>query len=226
MVLQSSGAISLSQIRDEFGGGSNPVSLSKYHQNVIQANYTNNVPVVGVPNVGAPIGLGHFLGKSMPMFPPTDLSPAYTVTLSGLAYGNGTYNVSATVERNGSGTAANAFNKNGTFWQINPYTSATSTFSGVVYPGDYVQIKLPHTIRAIRYSITTMSINNPLQWALGGSTNGTSWTFLDQRSYATNLASNTTYYYDVSNPGLYSHFRFVYMRSTGAYPVLRGLKIY
>jgi hypothetical protein len=38
--------------------------------------------------------------------------------------------------------------------------------------------------------------------------------------------TNTTYTYDVSNPGLYSWFRWVYIRGDGTFPILRGLKLY
>jgi len=59
MAIQSSGAISLSDLQTEFGG-SNPISLSEYYQNaspdLVTANNTN------VPNTGNPIDLSDFYG--------------------------------------------------------------------------------------------------------------------------------------------------------------------
>lgn len=224
MVLQTTGVIAFGDIRDEFGG-SNPMRMAHYNYTTIQTNFTNNIPVDGLPAASNLISASNFYGKSMPMYPPTTLPTAYTTTLSNLTYGNGVYNISATVERNGAGTAARAFNLDGTFWQINPYTNPTSTFSGSNYVGDYVQIQIPQTIRVIRYSIRTLGINNPLEWALGGSTNGTTWTLLHYINNAS-VTNFTTYEYAVVNPGLYSYFRFVYIRSNGTYPTLAGLKIY
>lgn len=59
MALQSSGAISLSQIQSEFGG-SNPISLSEYYQNASPDLVTSNN--TGVPNTGNPISMSNFYG--------------------------------------------------------------------------------------------------------------------------------------------------------------------
>ena len=62
MALQSSGAISLSDLQTEFGG-SNPISLSEYYQNaspdLVTANNTN------VPNTGNSIDLSDFYGATL-----------------------------------------------------------------------------------------------------------------------------------------------------------------
>ena len=60
MVLQSSGAISFSNIQTEFGGA-NPISLSEYYSNS-GAGYT--IGSSGIPNTGSSISLSQFLGKS------------------------------------------------------------------------------------------------------------------------------------------------------------------
>lgn len=61
MAIQSSGAISLSDLQTEFGG-SNPISLSEYYQNadpdLVSSNNTN------VPNTGNPIDLSDFYGAT------------------------------------------------------------------------------------------------------------------------------------------------------------------
>lgn len=59
MALQSSGAISLSDIQTEFGG-SNPISLSEYYQNADPDLVTPNN--TGVPNTGSSISISDFYG--------------------------------------------------------------------------------------------------------------------------------------------------------------------
>ena len=61
MALQSSGAISLSDIQTEFGG-SNPISLSEYYQNASPDLVTDNN--TNVPNTGNPISLSNFYGAT------------------------------------------------------------------------------------------------------------------------------------------------------------------
>jgi hypothetical protein len=155
------------------------------------------------------------------IYPPLDLPESYSPTINGQSYGNGTYNIQTTAERNGPGTAANAFNTNGKFWQINPFNKKDNIFSGQNFNGDYVQIQLPNSITVSSYKITTTGINNPIEFVLGGSTDGNTWTLLDHQNVSLN--TNTTYTYNI-NEGLYSYFRFVYLRSDGTYPVLTGLK--
>lgn len=62
MVLQSIGAISLSQIQTEFGG-SNPISMSEYYTN---ANPTFTAGTNGIPASTAPLNAATFQGKSRP----------------------------------------------------------------------------------------------------------------------------------------------------------------
>lgn len=81
MALQSSGAISLSDLQTEFGG-SNPISLSEYYQNaspdLVTANNTN------VPNIGNPIDLADFYG-AISQFSFTISTNAQEANLSTLA---------------------------------------------------------------------------------------------------------------------------------------------
>ncbi len=222
MALPSSGQMSLSNVRAQFGG-SEPVRMSDYYQNALQSNLTQGVVVAGVPAVGSSISLSNFYGSRMPQFPPANLAQGYAPTLTGLAYGNGTYNITATVERNGGGTAAHAYNTSGLFWQINPFTNPTTTLSGTGYVGDYVQIEMPQAIRVLRYVLTTAASNNPLEWAIGGSMDGTTWTLVDYRTHAS-IASFTTFTYQAQTPGVFRFLRFVYIRSSGFYPTLSGLR--
>ena len=157
-------------------------------------------------------------------YPPTNLS-GYSTTISGQPYGNGTYTVSATVERNGAGTAANAFGTTST-WQINPYpTSRTMVVSGTTYTGEWVQLLMPSSIIVKRYSFTTAASNNPLSWTIAGSTDGTTWYLLDYQNLST-IDWFTTYTFNISNSTSYNYYRFVYIASNGTYPVLSNFKFY
>jgi hypothetical protein len=60
MVLQSNGEISLLDLQNEFGG-SNPINLDEYYQN-INNGYTNGVS--GIPNNGNALSLNNFYGKN------------------------------------------------------------------------------------------------------------------------------------------------------------------
>ena len=75
MVLQSSGAISFSNIQTEFGGA-NPISLSEYYSNS-GTGYTSGIS--GIPNTGSSISLSQFLGKSKTIV-------NYMVSGTGLGY--------------------------------------------------------------------------------------------------------------------------------------------
>lgn len=224
MVLTSSGPISFHDIAIEFGGNTSNISFHDYFVGV-DTLYTDGTS--GIPGPNNPISLHQFLGKGYPMYPPVNFNQSYAYTVSGSGYGDGYYSYTATTERNGGGTCAFAFSTDGNFWQLNPFYPQNNYFSGNNYYGDFVQITFPRQVRVFKYSLYTSNINNPNQWALGASNDGSNWTFLDYRDFgAITMPNWTTYSYYVSNPGHYQYFKFVYMRSDGAYPALQGLKIY
>lgn len=61
MVIQTSGSISMSQLRTEFIGGSAPISFGSLYQN--DAN-KYCIAVDGIPNTGTPIQVSMFYGKA------------------------------------------------------------------------------------------------------------------------------------------------------------------
>lgn len=161
------------------------------------------------------------------VYPPINLPNGYSNTVSKQPYGNGLYKISTTTERNGAGTAASAFNEDGNFWQLNPYKKVDTMLSDKKFNGDYVQLELPNPINITGYYFTTMNINNPTEWALGGSNDGNKWTYLDYHNFGNiRMPFNKKYIYNVSNPGSYKFIRFIYIKSDGDYPVLRGLKVF
>lgn len=147
-----------------------------------------------------------------------------STVISGQLYGNGTYTVSATVERL-SQKAPYAFGTT-SFWQLNPYpTSRTMVVSGTTYTGEWVQLVMPSSIIVKKYSLTTTGINNPISWVIAGSTDGTTWYLLDYKNFST-INVNTTYNFYISNSTSYNYYRFIYIASDGSYPVLYNLKFY
>jgi hypothetical protein len=69
MPVVASGAISFSDIENEFGGQSTTgISISEYYQNA-NPSYTSGV--TGIPNVNAAISIDMFYGKSKPGPPPS-----------------------------------------------------------------------------------------------------------------------------------------------------------
>lgn len=85
MAIQGSGAISFSDLQDEFGG-SNPISLSEYYQDadpdLVTANNTN------VPNIGNPISPSDFYGAKTE-FPMTIAANSQEVDLYAAAVAAG-----------------------------------------------------------------------------------------------------------------------------------------
>ena len=74
MPVVASGAISFSDIENEFGGVSTTgISISEYYQNAVPS-YTSGV--TGIPNVNAAISIDMFYGKSKPAAPPSTYPPA------------------------------------------------------------------------------------------------------------------------------------------------------
>jgi hypothetical protein len=61
MVIQTSGSISMTQLRSEFVGGSAPISLASLYQNA-SSGYA--IAVDGIPNTGVPLQVSMFYGKA------------------------------------------------------------------------------------------------------------------------------------------------------------------
>ena len=183
MVLHSSGAIALSDLRAEFNG-TYPINMSDYYTD--GKSFTTGVS--GVPQRNAPIKLGHFYGKSKERstapvsgnkYPPGDgLMTANTVTISpqlvqgttDVYYGGGTYTTSASAQYSTPSEvwgAYAAFNymvggAGHTGWAAPGYNNVNGAYSlttpvtvanNVSYVGQWVQIACPSAFRLSGYSI-------------------------------------------------------------------------
>jgi len=120
------------------------------------------------------------------------------VTLSNLAYGNGTY-VITTDGYGGSNQAYNAFNKvltdqwtsYGGFSGGSNYSRPSKTINGVSYPGPWIAIQLPDTLFLDGYDLTPFSLAlAPKKFFIfAKNTEDLDWTLIDTR---TNLSTGWT----------------------------------
>jgi len=155
-------------------------------------------------------------------YPPQALT-TNTTTVSGAAYGNGTYVVTAS---SGAATAYRAFDDQTGFDQwwmdsgnYNASTGAyqgafsTTTASGSNLAGEYLQVQMPSSVVPLSYSITPrqesyyLERRNVTKWWLVGSSNGSAWDILDsQETEWTSTAAKT---FNLATNTAYSYFRIV-----------------
>lgn len=154
-------------------------------------------------------------------YPPQALT-SNTTTVSGAAYGNGTYVVTAS---SGAATAYRAFDGQTGFDQwwmdsgnYNASTGAyqgafTTTASGSNLAGEYLQVQMPASLVPLSYSITPrqesyyLERRNVTKWWLVGSSNGSTWDILD--SQETEWSSTADKTFNLSTNTAYSYFRVV-----------------
>lgn len=154
-------------------------------------------------------------------YPPVSLAAAGTsnpasTTLSGQTYGNGPYTYSASTQYstgegvfalfNGSGVATSYTTAGG----VDSYNGSTGVFtgststtvSGTVYTGAWVQLQLPYAIYPTGYYRTSGQSRNELSHVFAGSRNGTTWTLLNSaieppymKTRMINLNITSSYFY-------------------------------
>jgi hypothetical protein len=192
------------------------LSLSNKYQSFINASYSNL--------------------NNQYQYPPASLTIGTLITtLSGNAYGNFTYTISASSSFANLGPEK-AFQYpliNANYWNISssPYSTAAGTlrsyatttfgtsiinYSNVIY-GEWIQIQYQNPIVLQSYSITGISNVStyntaPATWYLLGSVEGTKWYQLDNRSNISNWISTgtTNTYSGFSN--VYTNIPFNYYR--------------
>ena len=158
-------------------------------------------------------------------YPPKPLNTAtYVTNINNSSYGNGTYIVSASVERGGPGTSANAFSGTGSyssvsdFWQINPFpTNTTTLVSGKNIIGEWLQLQLPYAITITKYSTFFGSINVVGQWIIAGSNDGNNWTLLDSQNPNGSGFNKSMYFntlsFNINSTNAYNYYRFIFMNT-------------
>ena len=169
------------------------------------------------------------------MYPPLRLS-SNSHTVSGHAYGNGTYTCSASSIYSTTWDAYMGYNYstdiNLCWSSVFAYNSAynpsyigtfTTTSSGVVFRGEWNQIKLPNSITLQGYKLfpprypAYFTSDCPQTWVLCGSSDGTTWNTIHIQDTAViaNNGSPSSFMYSV-NPGTpYNHYRIVILTIRG-----------
>lgn len=231
MVLTTSGAVKFSDIQTEFGG-SDAIKLSEYYIGAGNITTTSGA-LAGIPSSGSSISVSQLRGKwknSEPnRYPPVALSDN-TTTLSGNAYGNGTYVCSTSYMYDSTyNQPYKAFDYNEGDWAsgwscagmynetTGLYTGTTTTTAtnGTSYNGEYLQIQFPVNLKLCKWSIiprndfTPLNITNrlPSTYYILASNNGSSWNFITSISDLNNTGTITYEYYYVSQG--YPYWRLV-----------------
>jgi hypothetical protein len=155
-------------------------------------------------------------------YPPVGLT-ALTTTLSGQAYGNGTYAISASPLGNwtdpwrlfdrviNSVTIADSYNFNSGFPNNLTYTLATN---GTNYWGEWVDLTLPEPIHPVAYVVNPGpdgARQTTQHTLLGSPDGGTTWVHLHSKPYGD--VEWTFYTYPVSSDMAFSQFRLVLERA-------------
>ena len=161
----------------------------------------------------------------------TETDLAYQGTVTGQATGNGTYYVttSSSMMTYGAGRLAKSTGWDyftgtgelvgfGGIYANNVQTSTTVTSydSTSTYTGEYVQFHLPTAIYLSSYKfgcMNTFAYNAPQNFAMFGSTNGSTWHFIDiHTDYAGNAYNQLITFskLNVSVSTAYSYFRFAF----------------
>lgn len=189
----------------------------------VDANGTETAPYPITVTEGSATSLSASLGTKYPPAPMT----AATTTLTGQAYGNGTYVATQSSfygpEPNAVGWAAfdynpNTYHSSDVLYNTNTGVhtgTTTTTVGGVSVKGEWLQLQLPAPILLRSYVMTPRSTSysssrQPGSFVLAGSTNGSTWTQVDARTgvYYANRVPSTTF--AVPSPSVqYSYYRLI-----------------
>ena len=177
-------------------------------------------------------------------FPPAALTNGvYSTTISGAAYGNGTYVISQSANGWADYKVWKLFNFTyggfGDFWHTNDTFTATGNYyagsENIVsgYNGEWVKIQMPVSIYLSKYRIwprTDVSTSDPRDWRLYGSSNGSTWTLLDTQTNVsgwTRTVSESNYKeFTVSVSASCSYFALVVNRSYNSSMQMSELRFY
>lgn len=179
-------------------------------------------------------------------YPPAALTTTagtpVSTTLSGQAYGDGQYTASSGPNLlSGFGPSMifdwTSGSPNSSLWTIGSatYSSSTGAYdtslaAGVTggvqttggVSGEWVQLQLPVAIVLTSYTLTgresAVSSQNPKNWTLFGSNNGTTWSSIDTRSGITSWSGQNfgTVSYSLTNSTAYNYFRLVISANQGS----------
>ena len=180
MPVVASGAISFSDIENEFGGQSTTgISISEYYQNA-NPSYTSGV--TGIPNVNAAISIDMFYGKSKPAPPSTYPPPAVQTNQAALGvyyrYGNSSLEwITGASGTNLTRSGGSTFNNIGTYGRSRtPAFANNQTLILQAKPGDTLSFTLQTGVNSnADPEVQTLHLHLGSGWfqaATSGTTNG------------------------------------------------------
>ena len=188
-------------------------------------DYTNMVDSIDVGNMPT------LVEYPPPLHLSTQAITGNSIVVSGSTYGNGTYTASASSEYGANYAAAKAFNKliaatNGyDGWystSVVSYTAANNTYSGavtttasgLVLSGEWIQLQMPSATTLRTYTLSTHSHNEgitnaPTSFWLVASTNASTWTLIDTRQNImwSRLCESKTF--TTTNDTSYTYYRLI-----------------
>jgi hypothetical protein len=150
-------------------------------------------------------------------------------SISGLSYGNGTYNATVTSVYDGFSQAYKAFDYvSSTYWNSGSgkYDTTSGLYIGAVTTndtkGEYVQLQVPSALTLRKYKIlgnhvAPWTTQSPRAWVLFGSNNGTSWTLLDERE-GISTSTEKEFILPLNKQVQYTYFRLVVTATEAAPP--------
>ena len=211
------------------------IKFSDLNKNLFNATSTAQLKMSTCENVAAGVPSTNVLMSSLKgkasyqTYPPGTLTGTST-TLSNLSYGNGTYVATSSSSWTGE-SAYNGFHfesgggndlwvtGSSSYNTTSPYAytgSYSTTISGTAYLGEWLQIQLPASVTILQYTLLpqpSLLNRSPLNFVIGGSTNGTTWTLVDTRINITDWTYGNTF--NVATPGSYSYYIMVVTNNNG-----------
>ena len=236
-----SGTVWFSKIRTVFGG-TNPVRIRDFYLDAASGHTVGNT---GIPINGTffPVSVLRGKAKAKPAvrFPPAALTGNST-TVSGQAYGNGTYAVTSTSSQytNGPYMAFDRYNDTGNWncmWHTadNSFNDATGvpnfgaqtvTISGAPVVGHWIKLAMPVGVVVKKYSVmprqdgagSYVAVRSPTSWVLAGSPDNNTWKQIDAQTNLTWTAGTIAAkdFTTSANTSGYSYLMFMVTRNGNA----------
>ena len=241
-------------------GAASTISIPGFTSGTTYTFTANLGPGVVGYNSGYSVGFGTSLSyaSATPVeYPPSSLAagtitvvsattalPVINSVISGQAYGNGTYVISASesyayptyspigafdkaLGSAGDGFAATWLPKT-TAYSGGTYSDGTYSING--YLGEWIQLKLPSAITLTSYSHTARpdGTGNLVDFKVFGSNNGTSWTLIDTQTGLTSGWVNSVQrvFSTSSNSTAYQYYNCTINKCSGSYPVVAEWRLF
>src|SRR4029079_17873288 len=217
------GAYALTRLSSTYTGPT--IKIRRGSDGVVSDFYADAGGMLGTGLNGTGTSFSSWIGGQL-RYPPSGMTADSTV-ISGQAYGNGTYVSSASSVYSATNAAYRVFDNSiyGTAYASgNPtydsvsglyINSVTTIVDGVTYYGEWLQIQIPAAIVLTNYTIYGVPNTNSLHvrdLILCASNDGSTWTFVDQKSQLVWPYADPTFRnFSVTRPLIkpYTYYRFI-----------------